>query len=284
MLTTGIFTTHRYEIATRVNEPVSLYPFGDVHRSSPLHAREEWEEFLERGRRDPTAHFLGMGDYFDLLSTSERDIINNPKVHESTKKTFEEMAQNYIARFYKEVSFMKGRIIGLVEGNHYVLFPNGTTSTQRLCDMLGCRYLGVTSLMRVFFTEKTKRTGSTHIDVFAHHGKGAARLIGGSLNRVQQMAESVEADLHLMGHDHKKSAGTSSRMYLSDRDMKVRFRKQMFVRTGSFLKGYEDGESSYVADSSMSPVDLGSVCVDMTLKRKSAKNDCHQYIDLRANV
>jgi len=265
--TTGVFTTHRFEIpVTKINEPIYFIPFGDIHRSSPLCSEEKWLEFLAWAKSKKRAFFLGMGDYDDLASTSEREILKNPKLHEGTINTLEGIYRKFTDRLAGELSFMKGRLVGLSEGNHYGEFQNGTTTTQRLCEKLGCKYLGVSSFIRLAFKYGNKKS---KIDVWAHHGLGAARLIGGSLNKVQQMAEAADAEIYLMGHDHKKSIGMTTKLVLQDGGggLSVRHRKILLARTGSFLKAYEDGAVSYIADKAGNPTDLGTVKIELTPKR-----------------
>ena len=77
MQTTGIFTIHEFEIPiSSFNEPIYLIPFGDVHRSAPLCHTEKWLEFLDWAKNKKRCYFLGMGDYDDLASASERMNLN----------------------------------------------------------------------------------------------------------------------------------------------------------------------------------------------------------------
>ena len=151
MKTTGIFTVHKYEINAHYNETITLIPFGDVHRSANLCHTEKWFEWCKWAKKQKNAYFLGMGDYDDLSSTSERKILGNESLHETTKWTLDELYKKTTDRFYNEVSFMKGRVIGLIEGNHYARLTSGFTTTQYLCDKLGCTYLGVSSFIRLSF-------------------------------------------------------------------------------------------------------------------------------------
>lgn len=287
MTTTGIFTIHSFRIPfISYDEPIYLIPFGDVHRDAPGHAIERWREFLEWAKKKPRCYFLGMGDYHDMNSTSERLILENDHLHESTKKTLQNMYQNECDRFAKEIGFMKGRLIGMIEGNHFGRLPHGTT-TQEMCRQLGTTYLGVMSVIRLTFEHK-KRGISRSIDIVAHHGKGAARLLGGSLNRVQQMAEAVEADVFLMGHDHKKVVGMSTKLKVisisTGEGIRLEHRKQIFVRTGSFLRGYVDGEASYVADMAGNPTDLGVVKIEFTPKRERGGGTDITSIDYHVSI
>lgn len=285
MNTTGIFEIHEFSIPfTKFGDPVYLIPFGDIHRSAPLCHEEKWLEFLEWARVKKNAYFLGMGDYDDLASASERMILMDRKLHESTRDTIEDLYRKFTDRFAKEIGFMKGRIVGLIEGNHFGEFQNGTTTTQRLAEKLNCKYLGASSFVRLKLSEPG-RGRVVKVDVWAHHGMGAARLIGGSLNRVQQMLEAAEADVYLMGHDHKKSVGMVSRLELKEGYGKLRLHhgKKVFARTGSFLKGYEPGKKSYIVDKAMNPTDLGVVKIELTPRRERSNTD-FTYVDIHASI
>lgn len=285
MNTTGIFDIHKFEIkATKYGEPIYIIPFGDIHRNAPLCHVEKWVEFLDWAKRKRNAYFLGMGDYDDLASASERMILMDRKLHESTRDTIEDLYRKLTDRLAKELSFMSGRLIGLIEGNHFGEFQNGTTTTQRLAEKLNCKYLGVSAFVRLQITTRGTRQGVC-VDVWAHHGMGAARLIGGSLNRVQQMLEAAEADLYLMGHDHKKSVGMVSRLELrGSSDLRLHNAKKVFARTGSFLKGYEPGKKSYIVDKAMNPTDLGVVKIELTPKRERIGGADYEYIDMHASI
>jgi len=283
MLTTGIFTTQYFEIPiTKINEPIYLIPFGDIHRSSPMCHEDKFLEFLDWAKSKKRAYFLGMGDYDDMASTSERAILTDKKLHDSSLQTLEKLYLSHTSRFAKELKFMKGKIIGLLEGNHYAEFQNGTTSTQKLAEMLECRYLGVSSFIRLSFRYVNMKSS---IDIWAHHGKGASRLIGGSLNKVQQMGEAAEADIYLMGHDHKKTVGLVTKLVLKSGrgELKLHHKKQLYARTGSFLKGYENDKVSYVADAALSPTDLGVVKIELTPRRPRKSTDS-LYVDIHASI
>ena len=281
MLTTGIFTTQNYRIKVKhLNEVIRLIPFGDIHRSSNLCSIKHWHDFLRWAKTKDNTLYLGMGDYDDLASTSERAILLDIKLHESTKYEIENLFKKNIDKICSEMSFMKGKIVGLIEGNHYGLFPNGTTTTQKMCEILDCKYLGVSSFIRLTFVYGAIESA---VDIWAHHGKGAARLVGGSINRVQQMAEAADAHIYIMGHDHKKGAVPSSKLHLigTKGKLTVKHKKQLYVRSGSFLKGYVENEASYVVDAAMNPTDLGVVKIELTPKRDD-KNSL--WIDIHASV
>lgn len=281
MKTTGLFTIHEFTINIKeLGEPIYFYPFGDVHKDAPLHSSDRWLEFLDMAKSKKNSYFIGTGDYLDFMSATERSSFKSGKFHDSTVSTLEDLADKHVDAFYRDISFMQGRLVGLMEGNHYFQYSSGITSTQKLCEKLKCKYLGVVTMTRIKFYWKGKTVVK---DIYAHHGKGAARLLGGSLNRVQQMAESAEADIYLMGHDHKGPIGFNPCIKLSQYmgHLQVVERKKFYGRTGSFLRGYVPDEVSYVADACLNPANLGVMKIDFIPQRK---NHDTISVDMHASI
>lgn len=276
MKTSGLFTLHRYNIFVEsYNKPIKIIFFGDVHHDAPLHAKEKWREFLDYAKPLKNTYFFGMGDYLDSMSTSERLAMMRASehMHESTRQQLVDNATRNIDRFVKDISFMRGRLIGLLNGNHYYEYPSGINCDQIICDKLGCKYLGVSSFVRVSINIKS--TGHKQsFDIWAHHGAGASRMAGGSLNRVDQMREHADADIYAMGHDHKRGViPANPRVSLesctkSESTLRLRERQQWLVRSGSFLLAYEDGKTSYNADACRGPCSLGHVEIEITPRLK----------------
>jgi predicted phosphodiesterase len=277
MQTSGLFKTHSFTIPAKFAREIQVIIFGDVHWDSPNHAGSKWKEDLDYFRSQKNAYFLGMGDYLDSTSTTERECLGHisKQMHDTFRKDIQALQLAKIEKLADELSFMKGRIIGLLNGNHYFEFGSGINGDQKLAELLETKYLGVCSLMRLFFKFSESGSSTQAIDVFAHHGMGAARLIGGSLNRVAQMFEGVEADLCIMGHDHKRGAAPSTpRLFLqnlSHGGLKVKQRETWAVRSGSYLANFRDGEVNYNVDNCRMPSSLGHV--EMRVKFTAGGSD-----------
>jgi len=89
-----------------------------------------------------------------------------------------------------------------------------------------------------------------------------------------------------MGHDHKKSVSLHSRLELRGGNGQLRLhdRKILIARTGSFLKGYEDGRPSYIVDKALRPSDLGTIKIELTPRRNQIGKEDETYIDLHASI
>jgi len=272
MKTTGLFTTHRVEIEVEANKPFKLIPFGDVHRDSDMHAHERWKEFLDYGKEQKNAVFLGMGDYTDGVSTSERIVLSDSNIHDTTKQTLSNVYKGVTQTLVNELSFMRGRVIGMLGGNHYFSFENGDTTDHILAAALNTKFLGVCSFIRLSVKFKGRQTRSS-LDIFAHHGKGGGSLPGSTFNTLEKMSTTAVADFYLMGHDHKKGCIPSTpRLALTctgkNAELNVRERVPWLGRTGSFLKAYENGRVSYNVDAARSPSTLGWIEFEITPRRK----------------
>jgi len=155
-----------------------------------------------------------------------------------------------------------------------------------MCRLMKCKYLGVSTFIRLSFGPPKGSGKRMAVDIWAHHGKGAARLAGGSLNRVEQMLEAAECDIALMGHDHKKSIATKTRFRLVNHsgNLKLSHRKILIGRTGSFLKGYEEGKPSYIADAAMNPTDLGVLKLELTPRRSGKGGEDRTSMDIHGSI
>lgn len=285
MKTSGLFRVHSLTVNCRLNEPLTLVIFGDVHRDSPNHADGAWQGFLERGRKLKKALFLGMGDYLDSGSSSERACFASARelLHETTLTDLQDLAYRKVKLLGKELSFLKNRCVGLLNGNHFYNFSDGTNSDQALCRELGCQYLGVSCFVRMYLDVSGCQQA---LDIWAHHGAGASRLPGGSINRVENMREHAAADMYIMGHDHKRMAVPATpRLFLahsSKTGLELRQRHQWLIRSGSFMTSYRDGEVNYNVDCGRGPCSLGHVEMILT-PRKTVSAGRHTWrIDMQA--
>ena len=279
------FTTHKFVIPfNKYNEVIYLSPFGDLHSDSPLFDKDRWEDYCNWAK-DKGAYLIGMGDYIDFMSGSERKSIVATSLHSTSLGALENHVSKQIEILAENLEKCKDRIIGLIEGNHHYKFSYGITSTQLLCQKLGCKYLGNSAFVRLILKNENSRSNT--IDIFAHHGRGSGRRLGTSINSLQDMLMIADADIYLQGHDHKKQVAIMNRLYLPANnfgELDVRSKKIIFGRTGGFLKGYVNGQDSYVADALLTPTDLGTIKIEMTPVRKVINNKNERYIDLHASI
>ena len=284
MKTTGLFTTQRIEIEAELNKPFKLIPFGDIHRDSDMFCPDTWKHFLTYAKKQKNAVFLGMGDYTDGFSTSERIVINDANMHDTSKRSIGNMYKGLAKTLVNELSFMRGRMIGMLGGNHYFAFDDGDTTDHIMAAALGTKFLGVCSFIRLSIRFKNRGTKKS-LDIFAHHGKGGGGLPGSTFNTLEKMSSTAVADFYLMGHDHKKGCIPSTpRLVLNSsggKELTVQERTPWLGRTGSFLRAYENGRVSYNVDAGRSPSTLGWIEFEIIPRRNCKKDNDEIFFEIR---
>lgn len=282
--TSGIFDVYDYDInVKKFNEPFFIDIWGDVHLSSDLCDLEAWEEF-KKTVNQPNHYYLGMGDYDDFLSTSEREHIKSG-FHDDSERTLNDVADRNVRRWVNEISFMKGKLIGLLEGNHFYRYESGITTTQMLCDKLNCKYLGTNAF--VLINLRRDKHHCQTLKLWLHHGMGAGNTIGASINKVTDMARHGRADVYVMGHDHNLF-GVVEPIYdvpHSQTTKNVYEKDIAYIRSGSFLCGRKIGVKSYQVDKNYRPRKRGwatlVVTPTETERRINGKRSWFQQVKLK---
>lgn len=257
-------------IPAKLNEDILIMPVGDIQWSGRdsevamgmLQRHIAWG--VERG-----AYFLGMGDYIDFMSPSNRLRQAQAALYDTALKTIDDKAHSLVEDLWlKALKPSRGRWLGLLEGHHYHEYRDGTTTDQELAKLLDAPFLGSSAFVRLMLQmTKTQRGGVT---IWCHHGVGGGITLGAPLNKLERLLAAWEADIYLIGHHHKKVAGPIDRveMVSGGNGAKPRLvhRTKIIACTGSFLKGYGTGDKQggtprggYVEQKMLNPVALGGV-------------------------
>lgn len=271
------FKVHNSKIRLNsVDEGFSIYFFGDVHRFVKSCDVDRWRAFLREAERhiqqQPNTFFFGMGDYDDFASTREKKEMVG--LHETTIEAFHEMNEKRTRVMAAEMKVMRGRTLGLIEGNHHWVYQNGMTTTQDLANRLQAEYLGWLChyTIGVYFGEGVNRTTSLHFVLC--HGKAGGKRAGATINQVEDMKHIFPmADVYCFGHDHHRGAWPTSVLYPvnSKGTFKIKQKTQWLCRSGSFKKAYEDNTAGYEIGRLLKPADLGAIRLDFGFTRYSRK-------------
>jgi hypothetical protein len=108
---------------------------------------------------------------------------------------------------------------------------------------------------------KSKHAGSNTFRVWCHHGAGAAQTKGGKINRLVSFMRNFDADIFFMGHVHDQM-GARIQVLTADNDCtRLRNRQKVGVISGSYLKTYDQGVTSYGEQKGYEPTTLGAAWV-----------------------
>ncbi len=274
---------------------IPIIPLGDIQYAGPKGptTNDLLKSTIQYGA-DHDAWYVGMGDYIDFMSPSNRQRYANAGLYDTTTDTVDEKALELMEGVYsKFLHKTKNRWFGLLEGHHFHALKTGYTTDQKLCELLNARFLGTSAYVGIHFWHNKKKMGT--LNLWAHHGCGG----GSSPNSpTAKLANSVypdwEADIYLIGHMTKKPTTPVNRVYPVWGDTpKLRHRARYLVGTGGFAKGYVEGSKqgnvprgSYVEAGMMRPAVLGAPVIWVTprILDRTIDGVRHEYFDPKITV
>jgi hypothetical protein len=254
------------------NQYVLLMPIGDIHYQTRGWPEEKFKEHIKWGL-DRGAYFLGMGEFLDSMSESQRAIVDT--LRQEQQETIDDMMREAADNLIYLLRDTAGRWVGAIEGDHRWDFTGASKDDpqsldQYICRALGADFLGTEGWVRI--SPGIKGHPEADCLLLAHHGVGNSQTAGGHLNRVEKQVSGFEADIYLMGHSHSKSAAATDRQYLSPANHHYH-RTKVLARTGGWLLGYNSSEplslnesasrsrGSYVERKALQPSALGGLCI-----------------------
>jgi len=163
------------------------------------------------------------------------------------------------------------KIWGLLDGDHYVLYQNGTTSTQYVAQALKIphAYIGRRMGWVIMRIIRDRRDSAT-ITINVRHGKGGASTIGSDINKLINQSNGWIADLYIGGHTHRK--WVHSIPFIGVNKLGDQFSKPIgWARAGSLLDGFPAGKDTYAGDCEYSPLPMGYPEIYLYLDREHDK-------------
>lgn len=259
-----------------------IAPFNDIHYNTDECDKERFHRYIQWGANKLKAGdklcAIGLGDYNDTLSPSERAAIVSAKggygMHETTLRELDKMVEGMTNNFTAAMLPWKGSIAMLLEGHHYMCYSamhpskslRGSSTTEHLCTLLGATFGGQLGILDLNFGH------SLRLIVVATHGYGGARTPGARVIKRVRMNEVYEGDLYLMAHDNTKMAISDNVLkHLANGTFVAR--KRTYCGVGSFQKAYPDKQpqGGYVEAIMLPPSDLGAVITQVKVELRNGK-------------
>jgi hypothetical protein len=282
-------------IPAKVGQEILVMPIGDIQWSGRddevamgmLKRHVQWG--VDRG-----AWFIGMGDYIDFLSPSNRARFAAAGLYDTALKTVDDKAASLVEDLWLQaLKPSKGRWLGLLEGHHFHEYRDGTTTDQDLANRLDAPFLGTCAFVRLVLTMSGSRRGN--VTVWCHHGVGGGVTLGAPLNKLERLLASWEADIYLIGHHHKKVAGPIDRVEAVWNGNRGKpglvHRTKVIACTGGFLKGYAAGDrqgkiprGGYVEQKMLNPVALGGILLKIRPRWGDTDNKTGWIPDLEISL
>lgn len=265
--------SHTMPVQSRQSDEVLVMPIGDIqwagdHKEVAIKMLKKHIAWgVEKG-----AYFLGMGDYIDTFSPSNRARLRSANLYDTAMKATDKMASDLVEELYEEaLAPSRGRWLGMLEGHHFHEFRDGTTSDQKLTNMLQGNFLGTSAYVQLkFMMGGGKKSGA--VTIWCHHGSGGGTTIGAHLNKLERLTAKWHADIYLMGHVPSKANAPVDYIVpvfppRGGKPMLIH-RTLVLAGTGGFMRSYVEGaragdipRGNYAEQGMMPPAALGGVLV-----------------------
>ena len=246
-----------------------VIPIGDIQlqQQRDVVDLDRLKEVIAYGVKN-NAWYIGMGDFIDMESPSNRKKLRESGFYDSVVDAIDAKAEELEEEIQKILKPTVGRWLGLLEGHHYHIHQDGTTSDQRFASFLKAPFLGTCAYINLTFKPNNKSHGRPKVLIWAHHGRSGGKLLSSPLNQLAHVVRGFDADIYLLGHHHKAVAGKLARMYAQfNTTVGYLKNKEMIIAcTGSFLKGFMEGVKRdgrpgglYPEAAMMNPLALGVI-------------------------
>ena len=249
---------------TRNDHPLTLAFIGDIQwiGKPELIAYNHFKDYLvEANQKD--AMYIGMGDYTDFASPSNRKALAGSGLYDTAKDVIRTAAKTVVDGLYADLlSPTTGRWLAMLEGHHYLQLE-GQTTDQYLAELLGAPFAGTCCNLHLEFSHG-KHTGS--IDVWLHHGP--ARMVQNPANYLQtKVFPYWDAHIFAMGHVPKIESKVLDRVYTvyTKGVGRLQHREVRVIGTGGWAKAYIEGtlRGDYAEQAMYSPASLGAPMVEI---------------------
>lgn len=270
-----------------------VIPIGDI-QAQPNHDMVDWKR-LKRTIDFGVAHdalFIGMGDYADLESPSNRAMLDSTGFYDSVVDALDLKAEEIEAEVQELFAPTRGRWLGVLEGHHYHRYQDGTTTDTRMAQFLGCHFLGTSAYVNLAFQSPAKH-GIVPINIWAHHGRAGGKLLSTPINQLEHVIKGFDADIYLLGHHHKSAVARHSRIYpvFGPKVGTLDHRDSYLVACGAFLKGYLEGHKkngrasgAYAEAGMMNPLSLGGVKIWLRPHYENVRGSGAPRVDISVEV
>jgi len=238
------------------SDQFSIGMVGDIQLGNPGFSEGAWSRAVRATRQvQGTLFLVGMGDYIDFMSPSNRANYRASGIYSSSRRLIDErVAVPLVKDVAAKMKGMNGKWSVLLEGHHwcdmYQAEADGssenTGATQNsdifLAQLLDAPFVGLMQTALVRF----KLSNGRVFTLLASHGAGGGQTLTYMLNKmVKKVGGWEEIDAVATGHTHVLSGLAIPKLRYSEVEKDLVARNVPIINTGSFLKGIKIGAALY---------------------------------------
>lgn len=215
----------------------NVVPIADLHIGDAQFNEKDFKKMLETSDGDNTLYLLNG----DLINNATKSSVSD--IYSSTMSPMKqlEMLVEIFAPY-------KDKIIGIIGGNHErrTYKEDGIDISRLFARELGLedRYAEDGALIFLRFgtqsrgQKETNGSGKTRMvcyTIYATHGSGGGRSVGGKANALEQLSSIVDADVYIHSHTHLPIVFKQNFFRTDVRNSTVKEVEKLFVNTSACL-------------------------------------------------
>lgn len=243
---------------------VDLGVMADVQHGVADCDTEGFTRYMEYMSEQPYPRFVGVGDYVDLGSPSNRRLIlaseEQGKVYDTMREAIDAQGKKHAAEFVEMAAPARGKTDVLVGGHHLWPYANHRDSTDTdIAKALGRGNQSVpyAAKEQAALVSYIFRNG-LEISVYVKHGNSNSPLSAG-----REVIGNNLADIIIMGHSHKLMHMVEQRTVAVTEDG-IDAQRVHLCGAGSWLESIRPGRSTYVERANLQPVSVGAPHIIIT--------------------
>lgn len=247
--------THRINYS--YGDKIEIIPVFDVHYGNKWCDIKSLITYLEEHKG---AYIIGGGDLLDSITIKD---FRYRKSADGNKEG-DDVIDQQVKKMVEILMPYRDRIIGLATGNHEDTITEkcGTNPTKRMCEALGCEFLGYSGLIKIVMSETNKegkKSRTRTVVVRYHHGwGGGSRTQGADLTKYSKDLVYWDADIFMYGHVHRRQSDRVPRLGLSGE--KLVSKPKIILICGTYLKTYSDNtDPTYSEKAGYPPIEIGGL-------------------------
>ena len=220
-----------------------VVPISDCHIGTKNCDMEKLKGTVEWIKKTKNVYWYDNGDSIDSINFSDkrfdpRDIEDEVDLHD--------LARSQADMYCSLMKPIAERCICKLSGNHEETLGRKYhfDVNNYICGKLGVRNAGYNAYINLFFM---RGVGSSTLKIFSSHGFGGGRSVGAKINNIVSIGNMFLADVYVMGHNHEKVVKDAEILDCTNsaKNPHLLARKRLYILAGSFLKTFEQGQTSY---------------------------------------
>ena len=236
----------KHEIDTN-GEPLQIIAVADLHIGDKNCNYKLIQDIIAKIQNTPNLYCVLLGDLMNTAIANSKSDVYGEELN----------ATEQLDKCVELFKPIRNKILAITPGNHEerisrTVGMDMTAQFAKRMDLIDV-YDASSALVFVKFGRANKTCAPLTYSIYCSHGRGGGRKIGGKLNSLSEYAQTIDADVFIVGHTHLPASFKTQTYRITPQRAQATLHEQLFVNTASALNyggygkrgGYQPASNSY---------------------------------------